>query len=94
MSVVIQILGLADGGDPFDLAGSYVKEYTPDGHEGRGDLVLTRHAGQAKRYASMAEATGELRRASTTHPTRADGKPNRPLSAFTVLMEPLDAFDG
>jgi hypothetical protein len=42
----------------------------------------------------MAEATGELRRASTTHPTRADGKPNRPLSAFTVLMEPLDAFDG
>jgi hypothetical protein len=52
--------------------------------------VLTRHRGQAKRYPSTAAAMSELRRVSATHPTRVDGKPNRPLSAFNVSIEEDD----
>jgi hypothetical protein len=51
MSALLQILERADG-VPSDVDGQYVKSYTPDGNDGRGDLVLTRHRGQAKRYAS------------------------------------------
>jgi hypothetical protein len=86
MRAVIQIQGLANG-EPSGADGQYVKSYTPDGNEGAGDLELTRHRGQAKRYASKAEAMDDWKRVSSTHPTRSDGRPNRPMSAFTVLIE-------
>jgi hypothetical protein len=86
MSAIIQILGLASG-EPSEADGQYVKSYTPDGHEGAGDLVLTRHRGQAKHYASKGAAMEERKRVSATHPTRSDGRPNRPMSAFTVSIE-------
>jgi hypothetical protein len=89
MRRIIQIIGLASG-EPSEADGQYVRGYTPDGHDGRGDLVLTRHRGQAKRYPSTAAAMSELRRVSATHPTRVDGKPNRPLSAFNVSIEEDD----
>lgn len=91
MSRILQIIGLASGW-PSGADGQYVKGYTPDGHDGQGDLVLTRHRGQARRYPSTQEAMAELRRVSATHPLRADGKPNRPLSAFSVSIE--DDVDG
>jgi hypothetical protein len=94
MSALIQIVGVASG-EPSDADGGYVKHYDPSGNEGRGDLVLTRHRGQAKRYPSKAAAMDEWKRVSATHPTRPDGKPNRPLSAFSVAIvdEELDGFE-
>jgi hypothetical protein len=92
---LLQILQRADG-LPSGVDGQgYVKHYDPSGNEGRGDLVLTRHRGQAKRYPSKAAAMDEWKRVSATHPTRPDGKPNRPLSAFSVAIvdEELDGFE-
>jgi hypothetical protein len=81
---VIRIVGLANG-QPTDAAGLYVQDYTPDGHDGRGDLVLTDDQRQAKVYPDAAAAWADWRRTSTTHPAReTDGKPNRPMTAFTV----------
>lgn len=82
---LLQILSRADG-LPSGVDGQYVKSYTADGNEGRGDLVLTRHRGQAKRYPSKLAAMSEWKRVSSTHPTRDDGRPNRPLTAFTVTV--------
>jgi hypothetical protein len=75
MSVVIQIL---------DLNGSYVQEYTADGFEGCGYLKVTADIREAKQYPGIKDVLEEWKRVSTTHPVRLDGKPNRPLSAFTI----------
>ena len=84
MAHVIRIVSNADG-KPSGAEGLYVQEYSPDGYDGRGDLVLTSHLEGAKRYDSPGAAMADYRRVSTTHPTRpGDGKPNRPLTAWTV----------
>jgi hypothetical protein len=79
----IRIVHLATG-QPSGADGQWVKSYTPDGHGGRGDLLLTENKHEAKVYANAAAAMEEWRRVSSTHPTRPDGKPNRPMTAFTV----------
>ena len=83
MSAIILIHGLATGErSPHD--GRYVAEYTPDGHKGVGRLLSTADILEAKRYADAVEAMGAWKAVSNTHPIRLDGKPNRPLSAYTV----------
>jgi hypothetical protein len=90
MTVIIQIVGLASG-EPSDAAGLYVQEYTPDGYGGRGDAVLTPRESKAKRYASSVEAMEHWRQVSSTHPVRpGDGRPNRPLTAFTIEIVTVD----
>ena len=80
----IRIVGLATG-QPTKASGLWVKSYTPDGFGGRGDLVLTENQREAKVYESATAAIEDWQRVSATHPRRpGDGKPNRPMSAFTI----------
>lgn len=69
---------------------AWLKAYQPHGHGGRGHATFTRNRADAKQYASPTEAWGDWKTVSRTHPTRADGKPNRPLSAFTIEVLPDD----
>jgi hypothetical protein len=85
VSYVIEIVGLADG-TPTIATGTYVEDYTPDGNDGQGELLLTARPELAKLYDDPMDALAEWKRVSTTHPTRPDGKPNRPLTAFTVTV--------
>lgn len=82
MAFVIKLIGLA-GGRP-TLEGRYVKSYTADGHGGRGHMEATRDISEARRFQTAIEAMEEWKRVSRSHPIRADGKPNRPLSAYTI----------
>ncbi len=84
---VIQIIGLANGMDSGGAEGQYVHRYNPDGNMGRGDLILTHDKSKAKRYMDFKQATDDWRRISTTHPVRHDGKPNRPMTAFTIQVK-------
>lgn len=68
-------------------AGSYVAEYDPDAHDGFGYVRGTSNIAEAKPFASAAEALGFYRQTSTVRPLRGDGRPNRPLTAFTVSIE-------
>jgi hypothetical protein len=83
LSVLIRVLGDALGGDAGGDAGQYLKAYDPAAEDGRGLLVTTTDPAEAKRY-SAAEALAEWKRVSRVRPRRPDGKPNRPLSAFTI----------
>jgi hypothetical protein len=83
---VIRIVGLADG-TPTVASGAYVQDYTPDGNDGQGDLVLTARRELAKTYDDPMAAIEDWKATSTTHPVRDDGKPNRPLTAFTITVE-------
>jgi hypothetical protein len=87
--VVMKLIGLVTG-EPTDLDGGFLLTYTPDGHDGRGFAEVTRNVALAKRYATGREAMEDWARVSATHPVRVDGKPNRPLSAFTVEVNPLE----
>ena len=84
MTTVIKVLGLGSV-DVYD-EDLWVREYDPDGHGGMGDVVLTKDLAEARRFEDAGEAIRVYRTPSKTHPWRSDGKPNRPLTAFTVEL--------
>lgn len=66
--------------------GMYLRFYSPDGGSGRGVIGVTSDASQALRFTDTADAFECWRSISATHPQQSDGKPNRPLTAFTIEM--------
>lgn len=87
--VVMQIVGLARGGEsPND--GAYVLSFDANARGGRGELRVTRDRGRAMTFPSDKEAMAFWRQQSRVMPLRPyDGKPNRPLTAYSVMVEPL-----
>jgi hypothetical protein len=61
----------------------------PDAFKGRGDAQFTTDPSRAKRFVDAKAALQYWRRESTVQPYRDDGKPNRPLTAYTVEVKPL-----
>ena len=85
---LIQILARGSG-RPCVAAGAYVARFDPDGGDPSvvyptGTLETTPHAGRALRFATAGEAWACWQERSRRTPTRPDGKPNRPLTAFMV----------
>ena len=71
-------------------SGEYLLSYDPDYEDGSGKVVVTSHPEQAQRFDNMIEAMNEWARPSTVHPIRlTDGKPNRPMTAWSVTAEDL-----
>jgi hypothetical protein len=91
----IQIIGLISGiPTPFD--GQYIVEYDPerDGKDPDGlpmwcHLVTTPNRTDAL-HLSNHDAVELWRQVSQREPLRADGRPNRPLTAFTVEIKNVD----
>jgi len=72
-------------------AGKYLQAFDPDFEDGRGRIEATSDVELAQRFPSAAEAWEEWKRPSTVHPIReTDGKPNRPMSAWTVSIQAPD----
>jgi hypothetical protein len=93
---VVRIRGLVDG-TPTDFAGQYIVEYDPSRagtHPVTGEpmavfhLVTTPDPRRARRVAES-EVTAIWRAVDRRNPTRADGEPNCPLTAYTVDAVPL-----
>jgi hypothetical protein len=86
--IVIRIVGDALGrSTPFD--GKYIKSFDPDAHDGRGAVTATAEPTDALQFASTIEALALWKQPSKVHPLRSDGKPNRPLTAYSVELEPV-----
>jgi hypothetical protein len=85
---VIRILCLALPGQPTEYDGTWIRDYAPSSrrHGGLDGLRVTRDPGEAKRFFSSGLAASFWRQ---EHGLRPDGKPNRPLTAFTVCIERL-----
>lgn len=85
--IVLKIIETAAGiPSPFD--GQYVAAYDPtwhrpDGSYDGGMLRVTPDPAEALQFESVVDALAVWRR---QYGTRPDGKPNRPLTAFTVEM--------
>lgn len=82
MSAIIQIVARAvDGAVPaYPLYVAAVDHSLPP----VDSVLFTAARAQAKRFADKAEAMEAWRGVNQVEPTRPDGKPNRPLTAYTV----------
>lgn len=81
-----------------EIAGPYVDLSIPEGswlasyHDtpcGRGHATWTLDQKEALTFPSFLQAFEFYRQRSIAVPTRDDGKPNRPLTGFTVMFEKL-----
>jgi hypothetical protein len=68
----------------------WLKSFDPDAHGGLGLVEWTRDIRQAIKFADFIEAKDYYIQQSTVRPLRADGQPNRPLTGWTVTLEPCE----
>jgi hypothetical protein len=85
---VVRVIGFANGA-PCPIAGMWMKMFDFNANDGRGDGDFTDDPTQAQRFGSLQKAMDFRNTASTVRPLRSDGLPNRPLTACTMVYEPL-----
>lgn len=84
---VLRIVCRADGAkSPAD--GLYVKSFDPNAM-GRGHVALCRHPAEAVAFPDKESAVHYWEQPSTAIPVRPDGRPNRPMTAYTVEIVPI-----
>jgi hypothetical protein len=92
MAWAIKLLETA-AGEVTEFDGQYVKAYDPTYHPpgeeyDGGILEVTPHVEEALTFASSTAAFAKWRQA---HGLRSDGMPNRPVTAWTVEVELIEA---
>lgn len=76
------------------LDGQWLRTFDPDAHAPgvlfpTGDAQFTPHVEEAKRFDSKVDAIIFWQQKSKVSPLRPDGQANRPLTAFTMSVDPL-----
>lgn len=74
---------------PSNPTGQYVESYDPDAFDGFGTVKFSKHEDEAKVFQSHRDAMEFWNQSSKVRPKRADGKPNRPLTAFSIEVVKL-----
>jgi hypothetical protein len=82
----IQLRGRADGSTNALPVGWYLASYDANGNDGRGEAMWTEDPAEAIAFATATEAYACWSEQSSFRPLRLDGQPNRPLTAFSVLL--------
>jgi hypothetical protein len=62
----------------------YLEGYDADANDGGGDAAWTADPDKAMRFANATDVLMFWRQQSKVKPRREDGRPNRPLTAWTV----------
>lgn len=89
MTVAILIVNNA-AGLPCPERGHYVQSMDFEAMEGFGHLTVTKDIRKALHFAKVVEAMEFMHTVPKCHPKRPDGKPNRPMTAFTVGIIPVE----
>lgn len=69
------------------IEGKYLEWHDVDAHGGRGADRWTSDVSKALRFNSFQDAMACWKQQSKKVPLRDDGKPNRPLTAYSVMVE-------
>lgn len=85
---VLDLVGHARRHAPIPV-GKWISKADVDAHDGRGMADFSLFPGNALTFESFEEAMKFWSKQSTVKPLRDDGKPNRPLTAFTVEVAEL-----
>lgn len=67
----------------------WVETFDAEAHQGRGRVTVTRQPKKALAFKDVGAAMTAWRTQSKVQPLREDGKPNRPMTAFTVEVRQL-----
>lgn len=67
--------------------GKWLMSFDPNGNDGFGAIVWTDMKEAAKVFDSTSDALEFWAQRSTVRPDRDDGRPNKPLTAYTVSLE-------
>lgn len=84
---IIGAMGIVHRQDPDAQPGQWIRSFDPDAYDGRGDLATTEDPALALRFPDAVTAWRFWRQQSTVRPLRPDGKPNRPLTALSIMVE-------
>ena len=74
-------------GDPYE--NHYLARYEPEAYDGRGLAEWTPTIDHAIRFPSHKAAMEAWMHVPITRPFRPDARPNRPLTAYTIAVEPI-----
>lgn len=72
------------------VLGPYLEWSDPDARNGLGDDRWTDDLGNAKRFTNFLEAMNCWKAQSTIRPFRPDGRPNRPMTAYSVQPQRIE----
>lgn len=73
------------------LDGMYLRAYDAEAHNGRGHIITTPDRANAMRFDDAGHVMRVYRAVPKCHPRReTDGRPNRPLTAYTVEVESIE----
>jgi hypothetical protein len=89
MGTIIKIVERSTG-EPDEADGKYIESFDPLWNQnglGVGHLVVTEDDKKALVFEDAKRALEFWKQQSPTVPIRPDGKPNRPLTAFTVVLD-------
>jgi hypothetical protein len=86
MSVVIRV-AMATRPSHVPIVGQYLRSFDVEAFDGQGDASFTWRRAKAMRFADIGAATEAWKTQSKTRPLREDGRPNRPLTAFSITFE-------
>lgn len=87
MIVCARLPFTARPGQP-DVTGQYLKAYDPEAHGGLGHAEWTTDPAEAMTFPGVAEAQDCWTQVPKARPRRGDGRPNRPLTAFSITLTP------
>lgn len=94
MSYVIKIQALVGqqlSGQPAPVG--YIESCDLDFADGLGTVDVTASPHLARQFESLAAAIAYWQATSPSFPVRPDGRPNRPLTVYTVEFEHLEDWD-
>ena len=72
-------------------AGAYLASYDPEANDGQGHASWTENPATAMVFSSTEAAYECYRTVPANRPIRPDGKPNRPLTLFSIEVVPVTA---
>ena len=84
----IKIIGLGATG-PLADRDLWLATWNVDALDGRGDVVVTPEEAGAATFPDVGAAWRAWGQQSRVRPLRPDGRPNRPLTAYTIEIEPV-----
>jgi len=82
----IVLISRADGRTDGLPVGSYLASYNPEGAAGNGVATWTKDPAEAMTFPTVEAATACYRAIPLNRPLRPDGRPNCPLTVFTVAF--------
>lgn len=74
---------------PCPHSGQWLRYFDHEAYDGQGFGEFTEDPALAARFASSGHAMEFWAKQSVVKPLRPDGRPNKPLTALTVSIEPL-----